>query len=112
MNQRLCSRPSFSHTTLALYLRRITCLECGKALENARSMLAHSRPKLPSRKLPAAPVSFPNTPETRTATTGIKFVCDNANVPQGTSPTSAVWGDDVAEDSETATPASTRARVL
>jgi hypothetical protein len=111
MNQRSFLPLVFSYTH-ALYLRRITCLECGKALENARAMLAHIKPKLPARKLPAAPVSFPNTPETCTATTGIKFVCDNTSFPPGTSPTSAVWGDDVAEDSEAATPASTRGRVL
>lgn len=108
---------------------RKTCLECGKALENARAMLANLKPKLPARKLPAAPPSLPSTPTIYTTTMpGNTFLGDDNRVNSGISvsdmitgvrnsiplesraamraagcagisPTSTVWGDDVAEES-------------
>ncbi len=45
---------------------------CDKALAHARARLNHLKPKLPSRKLPAAPPSLPSTPATH-GTANSKF---------------------------------------
>ena len=56
---------------------RKTCLSCDKALEHARARLTHLKPKLPARKLPAAPPSLLSTPASH-ATAKSKFVSDDS----------------------------------
>ena len=53
---------------------RKTCLECGRALLKAREKLDNIKPKLPARKLPAAPPSLPATPRARDTPADSKLV--------------------------------------
>jgi hypothetical protein len=58
---------------------RKTCLECGKALLKARAKLDSIKPRLPARKLPAAPPSLPATPNTgRGSSKAGYFVSDDS----------------------------------
>lgn len=55
---------------------RKSCMECAKALDSARAMIAQLESKLPPRKLPAAPPSLPQTPEK--ASTTNRFISNHS----------------------------------